>query len=162
MIKLILLTASLLLFSGCKSIDSSQADYNTDTSTNSSMNNATSDFDSNSSDNNKIISDWGVITNEERLTQFIDNFEQNTADKIIIESYTIEGDPIFQTLVYDGTQIELIEDYSYDSYQNQPELTSKYYNRIIFRNGQYILQDTDNEAEFLLIQLAEETTDTLE
>lgn len=60
--------------------------------------------------NGDVVNLHGKISNWERWEQFIKNVDQQKADQVRITSYTTEGDPIFEELVYNGNGIE----YAYD------------------------------------------------
>ncbi|WP_180955406.1 DUF4362 domain-containing protein [Peribacillus deserti] len=51
------------------------------------------------------------VTNIELLDQFVENVQKNKKDSVRVIHYTMEGDPIFQTLHFNGKNI----DYTYDS-----------------------------------------------
>jgi hypothetical protein len=51
------------------------------------------------------------VHNLERFEQFLQSISKQQEDKIRVTSFTIEGDPIFQDLHYDGDNIQ----YSYDN-----------------------------------------------
>lgn len=57
-----------------------------------------------------------TVYNFDRFNQFITNYHKKKTDKVRITSYTIEGDPIFIDLDYDGETIEYINDNSNDAY----------------------------------------------
>ncbi|HDR7240355.1 DUF4362 domain-containing protein [Bacillus mobilis] len=54
---------------------------------------------------NDVIVKAAGISNLDRFEKFVLNVEQGEVDKIRIVHYTHEGDPIFQTLEYSGTDI---------------------------------------------------------
>ncbi|MHC5249208.1 DUF4362 domain-containing protein [Enterococcus sp. LJL90] len=148
--KIVWLIFGIFILAGCDSIDDNQIV--------DAIPPNVSSIESSSiiSDADKVTAILGEeVTNEKRLSQFINNVNQNIVDKIIIESCTIEGDIIFETLIYDGAQIELIEDYSNVSSIKRPAVTRQYFNKIIFKDNKYILQNTGSEEEFLLINLAQ-------
>ncbi|MED4783855.1 DUF4362 domain-containing protein [Brevibacillus choshinensis] len=66
--------------------------------------------------NGDVVNLHGKISNWERWEQFIKNVDQQKADQVRITSYTTEGDPIFDELVYDGKGIEYTYDDSMDAY----------------------------------------------
>jgi hypothetical protein len=61
--------------------------------------------------NDDIVDLHGKVTNVDRLNEFIKNIELEHKDKIRITQFTIEGDPIFYNLDYNGKDIK----YKYDN-----------------------------------------------
>jgi hypothetical protein len=55
--------------------------------------------------NGDIVDLHGKVTNVNRLNVFIKNIELNHKDSIRITQFTIEGDPIFYNLDYNGKEI---------------------------------------------------------
>ena len=58
--------------------------------------------------------DGEITSNWDKLEKFIQNVENSNEDKIRIVRYTEEGDPIFDTLDYNGENIK----YTYDNSQD--------------------------------------------
>lgn len=67
-------------------------------------------------ENDDIVNIHGKITNLERFYNFIKNVDSRTKDKIRITMYTVEGDPIFLNLNFDGKQIQYTFDDSQDGF----------------------------------------------
>ena len=67
-------------------------------------------------DNDVVFSNDGEISNLDKLEEFIKNIEDGDEDKVRIVRYTIEGDPIFNTLDYNGENIKYTYDDSQDEY----------------------------------------------
>lgn len=63
------------------------------------------------SGNGDVVNLHGKILNLDKWDRFMANVKSGTRDEVQITSYTIEGDPIFSDLIFNG---ELIE-YSYDN-----------------------------------------------
>jgi hypothetical protein len=61
--------------------------------------------------NDDIVDLHGKVTNVDRLNEIIKNIELEHKDKIRITQFTIEGDPIFFNLDYNGIEIK----YKYDN-----------------------------------------------
>ncbi len=57
-----------------------------------------------------------TVNNFDRFKKFLSNYNDEKADKIRITGYTIEGDPIFTDLDYDGKKIHYTNDNSNDAY----------------------------------------------
>lgn len=57
-----------------------------------------------------------TVYNFERFEQFLNNYHGKKPDKIRVTSYTVEGDPIFIDLDYDGENIKYFHDSSNDEY----------------------------------------------
>lgn len=56
------------------------------------------------------------VDNLERFEKFLDNLSNKKEDAIRVTGYTIEGDPIFQDLQFDGKRIQYTHDNSNDAY----------------------------------------------
>jgi len=66
--------------------------------------------------NGDVVNLHGKYSNMEKWHRFLKNVEQNKEDKVRITQYTIEGDPIFYELVFDGKVIHYTYDNSMDAY----------------------------------------------
>lgn len=64
--------------------------------------------------NGDIVNLHGKISNLDKFERFIANVESGKKDEIRIAMYTIEGDPIFYNLNYNGVKIK----YTYDNSQD--------------------------------------------
>jgi Domain of unknown function (DUF4362) len=63
---------------------------------------------------------WGYEDyNIERFQEFLTNTNAKKEDEIRITSYTMEGDPIFKDLVFDGEKFHYTYDNSHDGYGGQ-------------------------------------------
>jgi hypothetical protein len=63
---------------------------------------------------------WGYeYYNIERFHEFLANTNAKKKDEIRITSYTMEGDPIFKDLVFDGKKYHYTFDNSHDAYAGQ-------------------------------------------
>ncbi|MGX5608788.1 DUF4362 domain-containing protein [Bacillus cereus] len=67
-------------------------------------------------ENGDVVDVHGKISNLVKFESFIKHIKSGDKDKIRITSYTIEGDPIFYNLIYDGNQIQYTYDDSQDAY----------------------------------------------
>jgi Domain of unknown function (DUF4362) len=56
------------------------------------------------------------MTNLERFYTFVENVNQMKQDQIKVVRYTIEGDPIYHTLAYDGKVIQSTIDTTQDKF----------------------------------------------
>lgn len=63
-----------------------------------------------------VVNLHGKISNLDKFVNFIENVEKGVKDAIRITTYTIEGDPIFYHLDYDGNKIQYTYDNSQDEY----------------------------------------------
>jgi PBP1b-binding outer membrane lipoprotein LpoB len=68
-------------------------------------------------ENGDIVNIHGNISNLDKFGNFIKNVESGSKDKIRITMYTVEGDPIFYNLNYDGNQIQYTFDNSLDGFR---------------------------------------------
>ncbi|GIP33541.1 DUF4362 domain-containing protein [Paenibacillus sp. J2TS4] len=66
--------------------------------------------------NGDVVNVHGKYSNMDKWHQFIKNIEAEKEDKVRITQYTIEGDPIFYELVYDGKTIHYTYDNSMDAF----------------------------------------------
>lgn len=67
-------------------------------------------------ENGDVVNLHGEISNLERFENFLGNIKSGSKDEIRITNYTIEGDPIFYHLNYDGNKIQYTYDNSQDEY----------------------------------------------
>ncbi|MDM5157232.1 DUF4362 domain-containing protein [Bacillus sp. DX1.1] len=65
---------------------------------------------------NDIVGKMDEVSNLDKFEQFLNHVKSGQADQVRIVNYTDEGDPIFQTLDYDGTNINYIFDDSNDKF----------------------------------------------
>lgn len=65
---------------------------------------------------NDIVVKIGRESNLNKFQQFLTHVKSGKADKVRIVNYTDEGDPIFQTLDYDGININYLFDDSNDKF----------------------------------------------
>ncbi len=65
---------------------------------------------------NDVIVKGAGILNLDKFEKFVLNVEQREVDKIRIVQYTLEGDPIFQTLEYSGNDIFYVSDNRKDKF----------------------------------------------
>ncbi|WP_037287782.1 DUF4362 domain-containing protein [Saccharibacillus sacchari] len=63
-----------------------------------------------------IVDVHGQVSNAQRLEEFNQNFLQNVKDKIRITRSTIEGDPTFYDIQFNGKEIKLKYDNSKDKH----------------------------------------------
>jgi hypothetical protein len=66
--------------------------------------------------NGDVVNIHGKYANMDKWNKFIKNVESNKPDKVRITQYSIEGDPIFYELVYDGNIIQYTFDNSMDAF----------------------------------------------
>ncbi len=66
--------------------------------------------------NGDIVQTYGRVIHMETWTDFIQNVDSGRSDSVQFTGYTIEGDPIFDNLSYDGSHIYYAHDNSHDSF----------------------------------------------
>lgn len=66
--------------------------------------------------NGDIVQTLGGVVHMDTWQAFIENVEHKQADSVQIVGYTIEGDPIFNNLSYDGTDFHYYYDGTYDKF----------------------------------------------
>lgn len=64
---------------------------------------------------NEVKEIHGMVENIERLDQFVESVQHKEKDQVRLTRYTIEGDPIFHDLAYDGSDLKV----TYDSTEDQ-------------------------------------------
>lgn len=101
-------------------------------------------------ENGDVVHIFDKVMNEEKWKQFIRNVNTKLKDQVRITQYTIEGDPIFYELVYDGDNIKFTYDNSLDSFGhdlNRPSASCKKFGAKRSEDGQkyYSLTECDND-----------------
>jgi hypothetical protein len=97
----------------------------------------------NSVENNEIVNTHGNVKNLNRLDIFVENVEAKKSDEIKITHYTIEGDPIYDTVTFDEKQLKITNDSSEDKFGSGETFT--YTCKNLTKN------ESDTELEYLLI-----------
>jgi hypothetical protein len=67
-------------------------------------------------DDNQIINMHGNVKNLERLDKFVERVGIGRSDEIRLTHYTIEGDPIYDEISFDGKELNIIHDTSEDKF----------------------------------------------
>ncbi|CAG9607205.1 DUF4362 domain-containing protein [Pseudoneobacillus rhizosphaerae] len=70
----------------------------------------------NSVGSNEIVNMHGNVKNLNRLDFFVENVTAKKSDEVKITHYTIEGDPIYDTVTFDGKQLKITNDNSEDKF----------------------------------------------
>lgn len=70
-------------------------------------------------ENGDVVNLHGNYSNMDRWQHFLKSLEDNQPDHVRITQYTIEGDPIFYELIFDGEEIKYTFDNSMDGYGGQ-------------------------------------------
>jgi hypothetical protein len=104
--------------------------------------------------NNEVVDIHGQLENIERLDLFIKNVHAEKKDNVRLTRYTIEGDPIFYDLTFEGSKLTVkidttedkfgqsdVESYLCKSIQKQESITET----------KYILEDCPDIGELLTI-----------
>ncbi|OMD41263.1 hypothetical protein BSK56_27790 [Paenibacillus borealis] len=71
-----------------------------------------------------VVDLHGMITNAERLDEFLGNIEENHSDKVRVTQYTEEADPIYIDLAFDGETVKFKYDNTHDEYAKGKVRTS--------------------------------------
>ncbi|WP_236690836.1 DUF4362 domain-containing protein [Lysinibacillus xylanilyticus] len=101
-------------------------------------------------ENGDVVNLHGEISNLDRFESFIENVEKGAKDEIRITMYTIEGDPIFYNLNYNGNKIQYTYDNSQDGYAGTGKgIESTSCSNIESRN-------TENGVEYYLSECSSE------
>ncbi|MBN2980305.1 MULTISPECIES: DUF4362 domain-containing protein [Cohnella] len=72
--------------------------------------------------NGDVVIGLRGVANAERWTGFADNVESKKPDDVQVTAYTIEGDPIFYNLIFDGETIQYRFDNAHDAFGNPQKL----------------------------------------
>jgi hypothetical protein len=65
---------------------------------------------------NEIVNMHGNVKNMKRLDLFVENVEAKKSDEIKITHYTIEGDPIYDSVTFDGKGLMITHDNTEDKF----------------------------------------------
>lgn len=71
-----------------------------------------------------IVDQHGQVSHLEKMERFFADYQNERPSSIKLVRYTIEGDPIFYTLKYNGTNITLIENTTKDKFAVTKSTTS--------------------------------------
>lgn len=118
----------------------------------SKVNNPKKHYDSEEAiKNGDVVNSHGEISNLKKFENFIKNVERGAQDEIRITMYTIEGDPIFYNLNYNGKKILYTFDNSQDAYAGTEKgikstSCSKIENRKIDKDVGYYLSGCTSEV----------------
>ncbi|MBO1580243.1 DUF4362 domain-containing protein [Bacillus sp. XF8] len=105
--------------------------------------------DSKIDENNDVIAKGYKVSNLHKFEEFVTNVEKGEIDQICIVNYTHEGDPIFQTLKYDGKEISYTLDSSHNIFISKDK-------RIYFDTCKRIIKDTREDIRYTLHDCAKE------
>lgn len=91
----------------------------------------------------------GGVVNGERLYEFYENTVSGEEDQVRVVTYTTEGDPIYQDLIFDGDGIESIEDFREDEF-GSGEVVTRQCDSIVILSSEteqvYVLEGCDPET----------------
>ena len=59
-----------------------------------------------------VIDSTGIINNDKPIKDFFENVKKEYPSRIVLEKYTLEGEPTFKIIEYNGKQIKFIDDRS--------------------------------------------------
>ncbi|WP_028391018.1 DUF4362 domain-containing protein [Bacillus cihuensis] len=105
-------------------------------------------------ENGDVVDLHGEISNLNEFENFIENVKDSAKDQIRLTMYTIEGDPIFYNLNYDGNKIQFTYDNSQDGYAGSGKgIKSTSCSNIDSRN-------TENGVEYNLSECSSEVGNT--
>lgn len=90
----------------------------------------------------EVIDMHGQVENRERLDAFVENVQSSLKDKIRLTRYTIEGDPIYHDLDFDGTLLNFRLDTTEDQF-GQGNVTT-------YECKQISKSESDTETKYLL------------
>ncbi|KOS69342.1 hypothetical protein AEA09_12745 [Lysinibacillus contaminans] len=97
----------------------------------------------------------------DRFEQFLNNVSTNKEDAVRVTSYTIEGDPIFEDLQYDGEKIQYSYDNSNDAFGgNDKGIDSDVCTEIISKvneqgKEEYYITGCSQNTDYVLLEIPE-------
>ncbi|MFD0673313.1 DUF4362 domain-containing protein [Cohnella sp. GCM10027633] len=94
--------------------------------------------------NGDVVDVHGSLSNSVRLKQFADNVKNGVADIVHVTRYSVEGDPIFQDVSYDGTSLRFTLDTTMDAF-GSPSRAFTFCEGIAEKDGQYVLTGCDRD-----------------
>jgi hypothetical protein len=97
---------------------------------------------SNSEEKSEIINMHGNVSNLNRLDLFVENVAAKKSDEIKITHYTIEGDPIYDEVTFDGKQLTISNDNTEDKFGSREIFT--------YTCKDMIKNESDTKLEYLL------------
>jgi len=71
-----------------------------------------------------IVDQHGQVSNLKKMEKFFADYQNERPSSIKLVRYTIEGDPIFYTLKYNGRNITVIENATHDKFAGTKTITS--------------------------------------
>ncbi|MBM6820848.1 MULTISPECIES: hypothetical protein [Clostridium] len=97
---------------------------------------------------NSVIDSSGIVDNDIPIRDFFENIGLNYPSKIIIEKYTLEGEPSFKIIEFNGKKIKYIYDlsktidktiktYKGNNYKIRHESNSIYYD--LYNNNKFVI-----------------------
>ena len=97
---------------------------------------------------NTVIDSSGIVDNDIPIRDFFENIDLNYPSKIIIEKYTLEGEPSFKIIEFNGKKIKYIYDlsktidktiktYKGNNYKIRNESNSIYYD--LYNNNKFVI-----------------------
>lgn len=95
-------------------------------------------YDKSVSKNDTITQNRNGNINAERLKKFIANVDKGKVDRINLNRYTMEGDPIITQLYFNGKDIEMAQDNSKDKFGGQDKDDIYYYT---FKGGKQLKEN---------------------
>lgn len=88
----------------------------------------------------EVVDIHGQVENIGRLDTFVANVQSKTMDEIRLTRYTIEGDPIYYDLLFDGAELTLTIDTSEDKF-GKPSVTT-------YKCGNLSKLETNTETKY--------------
>ena len=97
---------------------------------------------------NSVIDSSGIVDNDIPIRDFFENIDLNYPSKIIIEKYTLEGEPSFKIMEFNEKKIKYIYDlsktidktiktYKGNNYKIRHESNSIYYD--LYNNNKFVI-----------------------
>lgn len=103
---------------------------------------------------NEVKEIHGMVENIERLNQFVENVQHQEKDQVRLTRYTIEGDPIFLDLAYDGSELKVTYDSTEDKFGSgeiETFICKSIQKQEANTETKYILEECPQLGEFLTI-----------
>ncbi|MDQ1147673.1 hypothetical protein QE429_004500 [Bacillus sp. SORGH_AS 510] len=103
---------------------------------------------------NEVVEAHGGLENIKRLDLFVKNVNSGKKDQVRLTRFTIEGDPIYYDLTYNGSKLKIIEDTREDEF-GQGEVKTYHCKSIQKQESststKYIIEECPNLGELLTI-----------
>lgn len=102
--------------------------------------------------NGDIVNVHGKLTNSDKWTKFVEQVRAGNASEAHITAYTVEGDPIFQDLLFDGQVIQYTYNNVLDGF-GSPTRTISFCKNLDQEGLRYSLSKCDDEKSRFVLEM---------